>query len=201
MNTTYAKAKIEKIMARALHPTTDKNEAQVSYEMAKKVAEKYKVLTWFYLTYEANIVNQHKEEKKPIVIKNWYNLSNSFRWDDITNTLVRTILQDEKMCNLFNLGKISKRTGLFKEILFYGTEEQFNFLSNAYKFVLKKKNHFCKEAGNHSATYHTLFETAFIEGFIHGSNCKYESIAFINAYNAGKEFNEMFNKFGEEMGW
>ena len=63
MNTTYAKSKIEKLMAINTCKTANQNEAQTAFDMARKVAEKYKVLTWFYLTY-VNPVNIPSEPVK-----------------------------------------------------------------------------------------------------------------------------------------
>ena len=94
MNTMYAKSKIEKLMAVATHPITNQNEAQNAYNMAKKVAEKYKVLSWFFLTYEAG--NQKVEEKQ-VKITNVYDISGTFRWEGVVNILYRVFYTEFEM--------------------------------------------------------------------------------------------------------
>lgn len=94
MNTMYAKSKIEKLMAVATHTTTNQNEAQNAYNMAKKVAEKYKVLSWFFLTYE---VGNQKVEEKQVKITNVYDLSDTFHWEGVVNILYRVFYTEFEM--------------------------------------------------------------------------------------------------------
>lgn len=189
MNTQYAKQKIEKLMAIANHPNTNPNEASSAREMAKKVAEKYGVLTWFFLTYINN-----KQEKQ--VVNFDYYLNEKFRWIDITNTLFNCFVKT-------NIGKqfhgtyYRVRTNRYKVIKFSGTEKQYKFLEEAYKFILKNKNKFCKEINNHSSQGHSIFEAAFVKGFLF-ENHNFNSNAFIEAYNAGSELRKMFAKAKEE---
>lgn len=189
MNTQYAKQKVEKLMAIANHPNTNPNEASSAKEMAKKVAEKYGVLTWFFLTYINN-----KQEKQ--VVNFDYYLNEKFRWIDITNTLFNCFVKT-------NIGKqlhgsyYSVRTNRYKVIKFTGTEEQFKFLSGTYKFILKSKNKFCKAINNHSSQGHKMFEEIFIKGFLF-ENTDYDSMAFVEAYNDGSELRKMFVKAKEE---
>ena len=189
MNTQYAKQKIEKLMAIVNHPTTNPNEASSAREMARKVAEKYGVLTWFFLTYINN-----KQEKQ--VVNFDYYLNEKFRWIDITNTLFNCFSKTS-IGKQFHGSYYSVRTGRYKVIKFTGTEKQFEFLGEAYKFILKNKNKFCKEINNHSSQGHSIFEAAFVKGFLL-ENHDFNSNAFIEAYNAGSELRKMFVKAKEE---
>lgn len=190
MNTQYAKQKVEKLMAIANHPTTNPNEASSAREMAKKVAEKYGVLTWFFLTY----INNNKQEKQEVWFD--YYLNEKFRWIDITNTLFNCFVKT-------NIGKqfhgtyYNVRSNRYKVIKFSGTEKQYKFLEEAYKLILKNKNKFCKAVNNHSSQCHRTFEEFFIKGFLF-ENAKYDNMAFVEAYNAGSELRKMFVKAKEE---
>ena len=189
MNTQYAKQKVEKLMAIANHPTTNPNEASSAREMAKKVAEKYGVLTWFFLTYINN-----KQEKQ--VVNFDYYLNEKFRWIDITNTLFNCFIKSS-IGKQFHGLYYSVRTNRYKVIKFTGTEKQFEFLGEAYKFILKNKNKFCKEINNHSSQGHSIFEAAFVKGFLF-ENADCFNTAFVEAYSAGSELRKMFVKAKEE---
>ena len=190
MNTQYAKQKVEKLMAIANHPNTNPNEASSAKEMAKKVAEKYGVLTWFFSTY----INNNKQEKQ--VVNFDYYLNEKFRWIDITNTLFNCFIKSS-IGKQFHGTYYNVRTNRYKVIKFTGTEKQFKFLSETYKLILKSKNKFCKAINNHSSQGHKMFEEIFIKGFLF-ENTAYDSMAFVDAYSAGSELRKMFAKAKEE---
>lgn len=184
MNTTYAKQKVEKLMAVANHPNTNPNEAKVAYNMAKKVAEKYKVFTWFAQTYPLNT--------KPTVevTKKFYKLSELFRWTDIIHTMCGALANDMH----FSYFGYSKRSGYYKNIVFNGTEDEFKFLEFAYDFILKSKNKYCKEYGMHNKAAHNDFTKLFIlgydaENFVPIWNYEME------AYKAGQELHQYYKNF------
>lgn len=191
MNTMYAKSKIEKLMAIANHPTTNPNEASSAREMAKKVAEKYGVFTWFFLTY----INNNKQEKQEVNFD--YYLNEKFRWIDITNTLFNCFSKSS-IGKQFHGTYYNVRSNRYKVIKFSGTEKQYKFLEEAYKFILKNKNKFCKAINNHSSQGHKMFEEIFVKGFLF-ENIAYDSMDFVEAYSAGSELRKMFVKAKE--GW
>ena len=137
MNTTYAKSKIEKLMAINTCKTANQNEAQTAFDMARKVAEKYKVLTWFYLTYvnPVNIPSEPEVKVEPKVIRNEYDLCEEFRWSDICNVLF-DLFRDEFASYLC---QYSSRNGDYKHVYFTLSDDEFEFMKKAYKFVLKAK--------------------------------------------------------------
>ena len=137
MNTTYAKSKIEKLMAINTCKTANQNEAQTAFDMARKVAEKYKVLTWFYLTYvnPVNIPSEPEVKVEPKVIRNEYDLCEEFRWPDICNVLF-DLFRDEFASYLC---QYSSRNGDYKHVYFTLSDDEFEFMKKAYKFVLKAK--------------------------------------------------------------
>lgn len=184
MNTTYAKQKVEKLMAVANHPNTNPNEAKVAYNMAKKVSEKYKVFTWFAQTYPLNT--------KPVVkiTKKFYTLSEFFRWTDIINTMCATLGKDMH----FSYFGFSKRSGYYKNIVFHGTEDEFKFLQFAYDYILKAKNKFCKGWGANNKNAHMCFTHLFLGGYDE-TDIPHSGPTFGAAYNAGKEFHQYYKNF------
>lgn len=187
MNTQYAKQKIDKLMAVANHPTTNPNEAANARDMAKKVAEKYGVLTWFFLTYE-KVVTKVKMDQ--------YILSDRYRWIDLTNTIYQMFA-----CKLDIHGytKISKKSGYYANIILNGTEKQVEFLDQVYKIILKAKNQFKKGFNNKGVTCHSTFTYILIQGF-EGEKANYESDAFSHVYETGKLIRNMFEEKAGQ-GW
>lgn len=192
MNTTYAKSKIEKLMAINTCKTANQNEVQTAFDMARKVAEKYKVLTWFYLTYvnPVNIPSEPEVKVEPKVIRNEYDLCEEFRWPDICNVLF-DLFGDEFASYLC---QYSSRNGDYKHVYFTLSDDEFEFMKKAYKFVLKAKNRFCKETNAHDRKQHILFKYTFKDGF-YDTEAKYNSQAFINARESGFKLRKMYEEF------
>lgn len=187
MNTQYAKQKIEKLMAVANHPNTNLNEAANARNMAKKVAEKYGVLTWFYLTYE-RVVNKVKVDN--------YTLNDRFRWIDITNTIY--ILFSKKF--RIHVSDKTRRTGYYNSVILEGTDKQVEFLDEVYKILLKAKNQFKKGCESKGASCHRDFEFAVMLGFSNSKEADYKSDLYKNAYNTGKLIRNMFEEKAGQ-GW
>lgn len=187
MNTQYAKQKIEKLMAVANHPNTNLNEAANARDMAKKVAEKYGVLTWFFLTYE-KVVTKVKMDQ--------YILSDRYRWIDITNTIYQMFA-----CkfDIHGYTKISKKSGYYANIILDGTEKQVEFLDQVYKIILKAKNQFKKEFESKGIACHMTFTYTLIKGF-EGEEMNYESECFKEVYKVGKLIRNMFEEKAGQ-GW
>lgn len=186
MNTMYAKSKIEKLMAVATHTTTNQNEAQNAYNMAKKVAEKYKVLSWFFLTYE---VGNQKVEEKQVKITNVYDLSDTFRWEGVVNILYRVFYTEFEMY----YEKVAERTTYFKGVTIKCTEQEYQFICKAYKFILKNLNRYCKSIGNFSYSSNISFCYYLKKGF-YGYNeegmSKYSSEAYLAGQALRREYEE-----------
>lgn len=192
MNTTYAKSKIEKLMAINTCKTANQNEAQSAFNMARKVAEKYGVLTWFYLTYvnPVNIPSEHEVKVEPKVIRNEYDICEEFRWSDICNVIF-DLFENEFD---FRTCEYSSRNGDYKHIYVSLSDDEFEFMKKVYKFVLKAKNRFCKENNAHDRKHHILFKYTFKTGF-YGTEAKYVSQAFINARESGFKLRKMYEEF------
>lgn len=187
MNTMYAKSKIEKLMAVATHPTTNQNEVQNVYNMAKKVAEKYKVLSWFFLTYE---VGNQKVEEKQIKITNMYDLSGAFRWEGVVNILYRVFYTEFKI----HAESRAKRTCYYKGVTVDCSELEYQFICKAYKFILKNLNRYCKSIGNFSCSSNISFCYYLKKGFYgykEEGMSKYSS----EAYLAGKALRREYKEF------
>lgn len=180
MNTQYAKQKVEKLMAVANHPTTNPNEAANARDMAKKVAEKYGVLTWFYLTYE-KVVNKVKVDN--------YTLNDRFRWIDLTNTLYALFGGKFR----FHVYGQTRKTGYWNTVILEGTEKQVEFLDEIYKIILKSKNQFKKGCESKGASCHRDFTFAVCQGFC-GEPVDYKSDLYKNAYNTGKLIRSMYEE-------
>lgn len=186
MNTMHAKSKIEKLMAVATHPTTNQNEAQNAYNMAKKVAEKYKVLSWFFLTYE---VSNQKVEEKQVKITNVYDLSGAFRWEGVVHIIYRVFQKEFKM----HAESMAKRTCYYKGITIDCSELEYQFICKAYKFILKNLNRYCKDIGNFSCNSNDSFcyylKNGFYGKYEEGMN-KYNSEAYLAGQALRREYEE-----------
>ena len=195
MNTQYAKQKVEKLMAVANHPNTNENEAQSAYNMDKKVAEKYGVLTWFFLTYESK-----KDGMKENIRKQFsYDLTATFRWIDITNT-VYELLKEAGFT--FETHGLTKRSLYYSKIILIGTEKQFEFSKVLYNKVLKAKNRYCRMIENHSMSAHKTFSDLAWCGFcgIDIAAKKMDtSYSSMFAYNFGIEMRKLYEE--ESKGW
>ena len=193
MNTTFAKAKIEKLMAVALHPTTNPNEAQNAYELAKKVAEKYKVLTWFFLTYQTS-----QEVTTKVRTTNKYILTELFKWTGVLNNLCFILDKDPDKQFEFRRYDYSKRSNNFRSIYMEATEEEFQFFKRAYEFALASEKKFYKKVGKHDKEAHNTFAFFFECGF-KGSKCLSAKDSANYAYNCGMKLREELNK--AKAGW
>lgn len=191
----YAKNKIEKLMAVANHPTTNENEAQSAYNMAKKVAEKYKVLTWFFLTYESKKDGMKENIKKQFS----YDLTATFRWIDITNTVYKLL---KEAGFTFETHGLTKRSLYYSKIILIGTEKQFEFSKVLYNKVLKAKNRYCRMVENHSMSAHKTFSYLAWCGFcgINTTEKKMDaSYSSMFAYNFGIQMRKLYEE--ESKGW
>lgn len=187
MNTMYAKSKIEKLMAVANHPNTNENEAQSAYNMAKKVAEKYKVLTWFFLTYDNSVVKNKVDQ---------YILNDRYRWVDLTNTIYDLFFAE---FDIQGYTLISRKSNYYANIILNGTEKQVEFLDEVYKILLKAKNQFKKGFKSKGIDCHHFFTCIVVNGF-HGDPIEKDNELIAKAYDTGKLIRDMYDK-KSGMGW
>ena len=195
MNTTFAKAKIEKLMAVALHPTTNQNEAQNAYELAKKVAEKYKVLTWFFLTYQTS-----KEVTTKVRTTGTYILTELFKWTGVINNLCSMLdIAPYKQFKFWRYN-YSKRSNNFRNIHMEATEEEFQFFKRAYEFVLANEKKFYKMVGSSSVNSHYTFSDYMNMGFAgEHSSAQRDSKVVDFAYSIGEKLKVMYEE--ARKGW
>lgn len=195
MNTTFAKAKIEKLMAVALHPTTNQNEAQNAYELAKKVAEKYKVLTWFFLTYQTS-----QEVTTKVRTTSKYILTELFKWTGVLNNLCFILDNAPDKQFEFRRYDYSKRSNNFRSIYMEATEEEFQLFKRAYEFVLANEKKFYKMVGNSSVNSHYTFSGYLNMGFAgEHSSARQDSKVVDFAYRTGEKLRVMYEE--ARKGW